>query len=34
MPVLRDRHMLLGDGRIGVEPFRWLPADGAVAASR
>ncbi|HUF50711.1 MAG TPA: deoxyribonuclease IV [Longimicrobiales bacterium] len=20
----RDRHMLLGDGRIGVEPFRWL----------
>ncbi|HSJ09329.1 MAG TPA: deoxyribonuclease IV [Longimicrobiales bacterium] len=24
----RDRHMLLGDGRIGIEPFRWLLADG------
>lgn len=23
----RDRHTLLGDGRIGVEPFRWLVAD-------
>ena len=23
----RDRHMLLGDGRIGAEPFRWLLAD-------
>jgi deoxyribonuclease-4 len=23
----RDRHMLLGEGRIGVEPFRWLMAD-------
>ena len=23
----KDRHMLLGDGRIGVEPFRWLFAD-------
>ena len=23
----RDRHMLLGDGQIGVEPFRWLLAD-------
>jgi deoxyribonuclease-4 len=23
----RDRHMLLGDGRIGIEPFRWLLAD-------
>ena len=23
----KDRHMLLGDGRIGVEPFRWLLAD-------
>jgi deoxyribonuclease IV len=23
----RDRHVLLGDGNIGVEPFRWLLAD-------
>ena len=23
----RDRHVLLGDGRIGVEPFRWLLKD-------
>lgn len=23
----RDRHALLGDGRIGIEPFRWLLAD-------
>lgn len=23
----RDRHMLLGDGHIGVPPFRWLLAD-------
>src|SRR5690606_17881847 len=23
----RDRHMLIGDGAIGVEPFRWLLAD-------
>jgi deoxyribonuclease IV len=23
----RDRHELLGEGRIGVEPFRWLLAD-------
>jgi deoxyribonuclease IV len=23
----RDRHMLLGEGCIGVEPFRWLLAD-------
>jgi deoxyribonuclease-4 len=23
----RDRHMLLGDGRIGIEAFRWLLAD-------
>jgi deoxyribonuclease-4 len=23
----RDRHMLLGEGEIGVEPFRWLLAD-------
>lgn len=23
----RDRHMLLGEGRIGVEPFRWLLQD-------
>jgi deoxyribonuclease-4 len=23
----RDRHTLLGDGRIGAEPFRWLLAD-------
>jgi deoxyribonuclease-4 len=23
----KDRHLLLGDGRIGVEPFRWLLAD-------
>jgi apurinic endonuclease APN1 len=23
----RDRHMLLGQGAIGVEPFRWLLAD-------
>jgi deoxyribonuclease IV len=23
----RDRHMLLGEGRIGVEPFRWLVQD-------
>ena len=23
----RDRHMLIGEGRIGVEPFRWLLAD-------
>jgi deoxyribonuclease IV len=23
----RDRHMLLGDGRIGTEPFRWLLRD-------
>ncbi|HEX6559405.1 MAG TPA: deoxyribonuclease IV [Longimicrobiales bacterium] len=24
----RDRHVLLGDGFIGVEPFRWLLQDG------
>lgn len=23
----RDRHVLIGDGHIGVEPFRWLLAD-------
>lgn len=23
----RDRHMLIGEGTIGVEPFRWLLAD-------
>lgn len=23
----RDRHMLIGEGAIGVEPFRWLLAD-------
>ncbi|MGK2963973.1 MAG: deoxyribonuclease IV, partial [Gemmatimonadaceae bacterium] len=23
----RDRHVLIGDGLIGVEPFRWLLAD-------
>jgi deoxyribonuclease-4 len=23
----KDRHMLLGEGKIGVEPFRWLLAD-------
>jgi deoxyribonuclease IV len=23
----RDRHMLLGDGQIGIEPFRWLLRD-------
>lgn len=23
----KDRHMLLGDGQIGAEPFRWLLAD-------
>lgn len=23
----RDRHMLLGEGQIGVEPFRWLVQD-------
>lgn len=23
----KDRHLLLGDGRIGAEPFRWLLAD-------
>ena len=23
----RDRHTLIGDGKIGVEPFRWLVAD-------
>lgn len=23
----RDRHMLLGEGRIGIEPFGWLLAD-------
>ncbi len=23
----KDRHMLLGEGRIGVEPFRWLLSD-------
>lgn len=23
----RDRHVLLGDGEIGAEPFRWLMAD-------
>ncbi len=23
----RDRHTLIGEGRIGVEPFRWLLAD-------
>lgn len=23
----KDRHVLLGDGQIGVEPFRWLLAD-------
>ena len=24
----RDRHALLGEGKIGLEPFRWLLADG------
>jgi deoxyribonuclease-4 len=24
----RDRHVLVGDGTIGVEPFKWLLADG------
>jgi deoxyribonuclease IV len=28
----RDRHMLLGEGRIGVGPFRWLMADRRSAA--
>jgi deoxyribonuclease-4 len=23
----RDRHVLVGDGTIGVEPFKWLLAD-------
>jgi deoxyribonuclease-4 len=23
----KDRHVLLGEGRIGAEPFRWLLAD-------
>ena len=23
----RDRHMLLGEGRIGVQPFQWILAD-------
>ena len=23
----RDRHALIGEGQIGVEPFRWLLAD-------
>jgi deoxyribonuclease-4 len=23
----KDRHVLIGDGNIGVEPFRWLLAD-------
>ena len=23
----RDRHALLGEGKIGVEPFRWLLRD-------
>ena len=23
----KDRHMLIGEGQIGVEPFRWLLAD-------
>jgi deoxyribonuclease-4 len=23
----RDRHLLLGEGQIGIEPFRWLVAD-------
>jgi len=23
----KDRHVLIGDGKIGVEPFRWLLAD-------
>ena len=23
----KDRHLLLGEGRIGAEPFRWLLAD-------
>ena len=23
----RDRHMLIGEGQIGVEPFRWLLTD-------
>jgi deoxyribonuclease-4 len=23
----RDRHMLIGEGRIGIEPFRWLLQD-------
>jgi deoxyribonuclease-4 len=23
----RDRHMLIGEGQIGAEPFRWLMAD-------
>lgn len=23
----RDRHVLIGDGQIGIEPFRWLLAD-------
>ena len=27
----KDRHLLIGDGRIGVEPFRWLLADRANA---
>jgi deoxyribonuclease-4 len=28
----RDRHALLGEGRIGVEPFRWLLRDPRTAA--
>ena len=23
----KDRHMLIGEGKIGAEPFRWLLAD-------
>ena len=23
----KDRHVLIGDGQIGVEPFRWLLRD-------
>ena len=34
----KDRHVLIGDGRIGVEPFRWLLArpsrEGRSADSR
>ena len=25
----KDRHVLIGDGQIGVEPFRWLLDDRA-----